>query len=183
MPNEISVVFYNSSKYDYHFIIKELAIEFEGQFECFWWKYVTCKTFSVPIKKEVIKINKDGNKSVETISYKIKFIDSMRFMTNSLSKVVVNLTEGINKIKSKECDCFLEYESINGNSIKYKCLSFDKDHFKKLDGDLKKKFKNTFKFSNNDINKFIWLLRKSVYLYKYTKHCYLIKKLFTVNYI
>ena len=34
MPNEIPVVFHNSSTYDYHFIIKELANEFEGQFEC-----------------------------------------------------------------------------------------------------------------------------------------------------
>ena len=31
---------------------------------------------------------------------------------------------------------------------------------------LKKRFKNTFKFSNNDINKFL-LLRKSVYPYEY----------------
>ena len=30
MPNEISVVFHNNSKYDYHFIIQELANEFEG---------------------------------------------------------------------------------------------------------------------------------------------------------
>ena len=65
----------------------------------YWWKHVTCKTFSVPIKREVIKIDKDGNKSVETISYKIKFIDSMRFMATSLSKLADNLTEGIHKIK------------------------------------------------------------------------------------
>ena len=31
----------------------------------------------------------------------------------------------------------------------------------------KENSKNTFKFSNNDINKFILLLRKSVYPYKY----------------
>ena len=31
---EISVVFHNGSKYDYHFIIKQLAKEFDGQFEC-----------------------------------------------------------------------------------------------------------------------------------------------------
>ena len=30
VPNEISVVFHNGSNYDYHFIIKELANEFEG---------------------------------------------------------------------------------------------------------------------------------------------------------
>ena len=34
------------------------------------------KTFSFPIKKEIEKIEKDGNESVETVSYKIKFIDS-----------------------------------------------------------------------------------------------------------
>ena len=32
---------------------------------------------------------------------------------------------------------------------------------------LKKRFKNTFNFSDNDINKFILLLRKGVYPYEY----------------
>ena len=30
MPNEIPAAFHNGSNYDYHFIIKELAKEFEG---------------------------------------------------------------------------------------------------------------------------------------------------------
>ena len=29
-----------------------------------------CKTFSIPIKKEITKINKDGNENVANISYK-----------------------------------------------------------------------------------------------------------------
>ena len=33
IPKEIPVVF-SGSTYDYHFIIKELAEEFEGEFEC-----------------------------------------------------------------------------------------------------------------------------------------------------
>ena len=33
-PKEIPVVFHNGSTYDYHFIIKEVAKEFNGQFEC-----------------------------------------------------------------------------------------------------------------------------------------------------
>ena len=53
------------------FVIKELAHEFEGQFECLGENKEKYKTFSVP------KIDKDGNESVETISYKIKFIDSI----------------------------------------------------------------------------------------------------------
>ena len=50
---------------------------------------------------------------------------------------------------------------------KCKCLSCNKDYSNKLDGELKKKFKNKFKFSNNDINKSVLLLRKGVYPYGY----------------
>ena len=38
IPKEIPVVFHNSSTYNYHFIIKELAEEFEGEFECTYRK-------------------------------------------------------------------------------------------------------------------------------------------------
>ena len=51
--------------------------------------------------------------------------------------------------------------------LKYRCLSCNKDYSNKIDEELKKRFKNTFKFSNNDINKFILLLRKGVYPYEY----------------
>ena len=34
VPKEIPVVFHNGSTYDYHFIIKELVKEFDGNFEC-----------------------------------------------------------------------------------------------------------------------------------------------------
>ena len=51
--------------------------------------------------------------------------------------------------------------------IKYKCLCCNKDYSNKLDKELKKKFKNTFKFFNNDINNLILLLRKGFYPYEY----------------
>ena len=41
-----------------------------------------------------------------------------------------------------------------------------KDYSNKTVKKLKKRFKNTFKFSNNDINKFIFLSRKDVYPYE-----------------
>ena len=34
VPEEIPVVFHNGSTYNYHFIIKELVKEFEGNFDC-----------------------------------------------------------------------------------------------------------------------------------------------------
>ena len=87
-------------------------------------------------------------------------------MASSLSNLVDNLTEGIHKIKCKDCDCFLEYESVKDNLIKYKCLSCNKDYSNKIDEELKKRLKSAIKFSNNDINKSILLLRKGFYLYE-----------------
>ena len=68
----------------------------------------TYKTFTIPIEKKVIKIVEDGNESVVTLYYKIKFIASERFMATSLSNLVDNLREGILKIKCKDFNCFLE---------------------------------------------------------------------------
>ena len=88
-------------------------------------------------------------------------------MKDLLSNLADNLAEGIHKIKCKNCDCFPEYESAKDNLIKYKCLSCNKHYSNKVDEKLKKIFNNTFKFSENDINKFILFLRKGVYPYEY----------------
>ena len=122
MPNETPVVFGNGSNNDYHFIIKESANEIVGKFGCLGENTEKYKTFSAPIEKEVIKIDKDNNECVVTISCKIKFIDSAIFKATSLSSLVDKLTEGIHKIKCKDCDCFLEYEIVTDNLIKYNCL-------------------------------------------------------------
>ena len=100
-PKEIPVVFHNGSTYDYHFIIKELAEAFEGEFECLGENTERYITFSVPIKKEVTKIDKDGNDKIMKISYKVKFIDSFRFMSRSLSSLVDNLSEGLHMINAQ----------------------------------------------------------------------------------
>ena len=145
----------------------ELANEFEGKFKCIGENKEKYKVFFVPIKKEIIKIDKDGDKTDENISYKIKFIDIEGFMASSLSNLVDNLIEQIHKIKCKDFGYFLEYENVKDNLIIHKYLSCNKCYSKKLNEKCRKKFKNIFKFSNNDINKFILLLRKRVYPYEY----------------
>ena len=88
IPKEIPVVFHNGSTYDYHFIIRQLAKEFKGNFECLGENMEKYINFLVPIKKEL-----DNDKA---IIYRLKCIDSYRFMSDSLSSLVDNLSR-INK--------------------------------------------------------------------------------------
>ena len=121
-----------------------------------WGKYRKYKTFFISTKKEVIKIDKDGNESVVTISCKIKFIDSARLTATFLSNFVDNLTGGIHKIKCKDSDYFFKYENVKDSSIKYNCLSCSKNYSNKISEELKR-----------ETNKINLLLRKGVYLYEY----------------
>ena len=50
---EIPVVIHSGSTYDYHFIIKQLAKEFNGEIKCLGEKTEKYITFSVPLKKEL----------------------------------------------------------------------------------------------------------------------------------
>ena len=96
----IPIVFHNSLTYDYHVIIKQLGEDFKGQFECLQENTEKCITFSVPIKED------DNSKK---ITYKLKFIDSCRFMKSKLPDLVHNLSE----INTKEClKCKEKYEFI-----------------------------------------------------------------------
>ena len=72
----ITIVFHNCCTYDYNFVIKELVGEFEGEFECLGENTEKYITFSVPMKKEITKIDKYGNDKIMKISCKIKIIDS-----------------------------------------------------------------------------------------------------------
>ena len=104
-------------------------------------------------------------------------------MASSLSNLVNNLAKGIHKIKCKyeygdkkcktcgikykDCECCLEYASVMDDLIEYKCLCCNKNYQKKFDENLKKRIFNAYKFSNNEINRFILLLRNGVYPYEY----------------
>ena len=87
---EIPVLFHNGSVYDYHFIIKYLVREFKGYFECLGENTEKYISFTVPFKKLI---------NDKEIKYKIRISDSCRFVQDSLSNLVDNLSElKINKI-------------------------------------------------------------------------------------
>ena len=160
IPKNIPVIFHNGSTYDYHFIIKELACEFEGNFECLGENTEKYITFSVPIKKRIENKNMD-------ITYKIKFIDSFRFMATSLSKLVDNLTDNIHNDKCIKCKSNLCFVRAMNETLLFKCIDCEKEYEKEFNKELLKRFSNTYEFCDNDLNKFLILLRKGVYPYEY----------------
>ena len=98
-----------------------------------WENTEKYKNFSFLVKKETRKVEKDGIEDIITISYKIKFNDSARFIASSLSNFVDNLPKEIHKTKCKDWNCFLEYQSANDNLIKYLYLSCNKNYSNKTD--------------------------------------------------
>ena len=113
--------------------MKELANEFEGEFNCVGESTEKYKTFSVIITKEVERIYKNGKEITKNIFCKLKFIDSARFKA-TLSNLVNNLAEEIYQIKCKhehenkkcemfrfnyiDCKCCLQYTNVKYDLIK-----------------------------------------------------------------
>lgn len=77
----IPMFFHNLSGYDAHFIIKEVANKFEGKVEL------------LPLTKETYTVTKHVEKSTATSSkwdnyVKLRFINSYKFLSNSLGNLV-----------------------------------------------------------------------------------------------
>ena len=69
-----------------------------------------------------------------------------------------------------------------------RCFNCRKKYKKEIIKELRERFASTYKFCNNDLNKFVMLLRKGVYPYEYmdgwvkfTKHQYPAKNRFTAT--
>ena len=60
VPKNIPIASHNGSNYDYHFAIKELAEEFEKKITYLGESTEKYITFTVPIEKEVTRIDKNG---------------------------------------------------------------------------------------------------------------------------
>ena len=92
-------------------------------------------------------------------------------MASSLSKLVDNLSEGIHNNKCSDCGSNLDYIKITAKRKNEKlileCYNCKQRYKKKFNKELIKRFASTYSFCNNDLNKFILLLRKGVYPYEY----------------
>ena len=106
---EFPVVFYNGSTYDYHFIIKGLSKEFNGQFECLGENTEKYITFSVPFKK-----------------HKLEFVDSFTFISTSLSTLVNNLFDELYNDKCIDCKSYLDYMLIKDDQLIFRCFECKK---------------------------------------------------------
>ena len=88
-------------------------------------------------------------------------------MASSLSKLVDNLSEGIHNNKCVNCSYCLDYIKIKNEKLILECYNCKQRYRKKINKELIKRFASTYSFCNNDLNKFLLLLRKGVYPYEY----------------
>ena len=88
-------------------------------------------------------------------------------MSTSLSSLVDNLSEIYSKkCRDKNCKSACDFIGLKNNRLCCKCKECKKEQLEPIN-ELIKKFSNTHKFCNNDLNKFVLLLRKGVYPYEY----------------
>ena len=165
-PKEIPVVFHNSSAYDCHFIINQLAKEFDSHLDCLGEDTEKYITFSVSISKEL-----DNDK---IITHNLKFTDRFRFMSTSLSSVVDKLSEiyereGKGCVERRKIKSVCNFIGLKNSKLNYECKECKKRWLKLING-LIKSLSNIHQFFVMDINKidkFVLLLRKGVYPYEY----------------
>ena len=122
ITKNIPIVFHNLSLFDGHLIIKELANEFHGEFECLGENTEKYISFSVKINKNITKKDENGNKKIINIPCRLEFIDSYRFMADSLSELVDNLSNGLQSKKRTDCRLNLEYMIAEDDILIFRCF-------------------------------------------------------------
>ena len=88
-------------------------------------------------------------------------------MSTSLSRLVDNLSEGLHNNKCVDCKSYLDYMKTKDEKLIFRCFSCKKNYDKDFNKELIKRFTNTYNSCDNDLSKFILLLRKGVYPYEF----------------
>ena len=78
------------------------------------------------------------------MTYKIKFIDSYRFKSTSLSNLVDNLTEGHHNNICLDCESCLDYIKTKNEKLILKCFNCKTYYEKDFNKELIKRFANTY---------------------------------------
>ena len=85
-----------------------------------------------------------------------------------LSKLVKYLSKETSySTKCTDCKSIIDYMSFKDDQLIFRCFECKKNYQEEFDKDLIYRFANTYKFCNEGINTFIFLLRKGVYPYEY----------------
>ena len=88
-------------------------------------------------------------------------------MSTSISKLVDNLSEELHNNRCVDCKSCLDYMKNKDEKLILRGFSCKKNYEKDFNKELIERFVNTYYFCDNDLNKFILLLRKGVYPYEY----------------
>ena len=88
-------------------------------------------------------------------------------MSSSLSNLVDNLSEGLHCDKCTDCKSCLDYMSVKDDQLVFRCFECKKNFKKDFNKELVKRFANIYESCNEDINKFILLIRKGVCHYEH----------------
>ena len=113
---------------------------------------------------------------IKKIAYKLRFIDSFRFISTSLPELVDNMSGIFNSIKCKSCIEKIKINSeccffgLRNNRLIYKYKEC-KEEWKRPINELIKNFPSVYQFCKDDLNKFVMLLQKGVYPYEYIDSC------------
>ena len=78
-------------------------------------------------------------------------------MATSLSKLVDNLTDNIHNDKCDKCKSNLCFVNAMNEKLIFKCIDCEKEYEKEFNKELVERFANTYKFCDNELNKFIML--------------------------
>ena len=98
----------------------------------------------------------------KTITCKLRFIDSFRFMSTSLSELVDNKSGIFNSIECKSCIETIKINSeccffgLKNNRLIYKCKECKEERNRPINKSIEN-FPGIYQFCNGDLNKFVLL--------------------------
>ena len=100
-----------------------------------------------------------------TLTCRLKFIDSFRFMSTSLLNLISNLSDQ-HYNNCFDCKNLLNCMVFKDNKVVFRCFECTKNISKNYNNELTKRFTNTYQFCKNDNSKFSMLLRKVICPYE-----------------